>query len=88
MGREWQLFSDADVVFTSLVRRVVRRQQIPFGRNDKDGRINSGVFFRPFGAGYITLNLSHGLRRGLHSCAASRLGEPSSSVGVEWGWWF
>ena len=50
MGGEWELSLDPDVVFTSLVRRVVWRQQIPFGRNDKDGGINSGVFFRPFGA--------------------------------------
>jgi hypothetical protein len=32
-----------------------------------------GVFFRPYGAGSDSKE-SHGLRRGLYSCAASRLG--------------
>jgi hypothetical protein len=30
-------------------------------------------FFRPFGAEFFVLLFTHGLRRGLHSCAASRL---------------
>ena len=38
------------------------------------------MFFRPFGALLLFCYTSHGLRRGLHSCAASRL--LSSSLGV------
>ena len=34
-------------------------------------------FFRPFGAGSLLSRATHGLRRGLHSCAASRLGSSS-----------
>ena len=31
------------------------------------------IFLRPFGAGQFRFGPSHGLRRGLYSCAASRL---------------
>jgi hypothetical protein len=31
-------------------------------------------FFRPFGAGCEVVGLTHGLRRGLRSCAPSELG--------------
>jgi hypothetical protein len=39
-------------------------------------KVNGGlrvVFFRPDGASLVFRELTHGLRRGLQSCAASRL---------------
>ena len=41
--------------------------------DDEIGRGVRQVFFRPFGAGPFFSAFTHGLRRGLHSCAASRL---------------
>ena len=42
------------------------------GSSPFDG--TKAFFFRPFGADSFFQLFTHGLRRGLHSCAASRLG--------------
>src|ERR1035441_10544706 len=52
-------------------------------------KVMSGVFgvrfFRPYGARFVTCKSTHGLRRGLHSCAALRLQGDESTHGLRRG---
>jgi hypothetical protein len=45
-----------------------------------------GRLFRPSGAGYLPPLLTHGLRRGLHSCAAPRLLPGGGRVLAKYSW--